>query len=125
MACNVCITGSGEGEAIEAARITTPRAKKAHKCGECWELIQPGQAYQHMRGLCEGEWITERTCLLCVEIRKAFYCGGGFVYGELWESMKEEAFPELTTASECFVGLSPEAKGKVMDRWRAWKGLAA
>jgi hypothetical protein len=63
----------------------------------------------------------EKTCIQCSEIRDKFYCDGGWMFEQLWDDMRENAFPKLTTASECFVGLSPAAKQFLLDKWCAWK----
>ena len=79
------------------------------------------EKYERVALKSEGSLSTFKTCLLCVDVRSVFYCGGAFYIGTLWEEMEEQAFPYLTTASECFRELSVESKRVVMDRWNAWK----
>ncbi len=54
------------------------RARKAWECCECCETIQPGDLYEHMRGLYEDEWDTYRTCARCCNVRKDFFVGHVF-----------------------------------------------
>ena len=46
---------------------TTPTARKQHKCGECFGIIQPGQKYQLVSGSWEGDMGSFKTCMPCVE----------------------------------------------------------
>ena len=123
MSCNVCIA-SVEDVDNEFASETTRRARKPHRCCECDQTIQPGAAYRYFVGKSNGRMFTTKTCALCAEIRDVFTCGQDYMFTTLWESMREEAFPDLTTASECFRDLSPETKAGVLDRWVPWKRLA-
>lgn len=45
------------------------RAKKIHKCIECWAEISIGDEYEYCKGLWEGEWAYYKTCLECSELR--------------------------------------------------------
>lgn len=126
MGYNVCIGGDFfdcDGS-FEFSRITNPKARKPHFCGECRRRIEKGQQYERFIGKFDGGITSQATCLECAEIRSAFSCGEvppGF--GDLWQQMRDYAFPDLTTASECFQKLSPSAKAFVLEKWRAWKGL--
>lgn len=120
--CDVCIGGC-DGETSEFFAESEPIARKLHRCSECDKAINKGEKYQRCSGKSEGEFWTFNTCLLCAEIRKVFSCGEGEALGELWEMMRDYAFPSLTTASPCFRECSAEAKAEVLRRWREWKGL--
>ena len=125
MNCDVCITADFDGQ-VECAATSTPKARKQARCCECGLLIAPGNAYHRYSGRWEGKWFVTKTCLICAEIRTAFYCNG-WLSGVLWEDMREAVFdnPNFSTASECFTKLSAAAKQRVLDEWRRWKGLAA
>ena len=120
MSCDVCLTGPDDFS-NEFHSISTPRARKPHRCAECRATIPAGTRYERASGMAEGDFFTVATCLMCAEIRQVFTCGNSYEYGRLWESMAEEAFERLTTASACFTELSPAAKAFVLDKWRAWK----
>lgn len=125
MGCNVCLDGADGDVANEFFHVTHVKARKEHRCVECRQLIPVGAEYARESGKGDGGIFTEKTCATCFEIRATFTCGRGYFFGTLWEDMTEQAFPWLTTASNCFTELSPAAKGVVMDRWRTWKGLEA
>ena len=126
MSCEVCIGNSDydfDGTP-EFYSTTEPKARKEHKCGECAGVITRGTRYNRFSGKYDGVIFTEKKCLMCAEVAAVFSCGETHPEpGNLWDTMEELAFPRLTTASECFQELSPEAKAFVLDRWRKWKGL--
>jgi hypothetical protein len=122
--CDVCIGGTCD-EYPELSETKVKTARVQHKCCECGRLIIKGQSYEHCVMKYEGDWLSYKTCMLCVEIRNVFTCGNGWMFESLWNDMEEYAFDRLTTASPCFTKLSPEAKKFVLARWREWKGLAA
>jgi len=47
--------------------VTTPvhKARKAHRCEECWQTIQPGEAYLRNSGVFEGEPYSYPLCQKC------------------------------------------------------------
>lgn len=48
---------------------TWQTARKQHECYECGGTIQPGDEYQNIRGLWEGEWFGAATCEKCADLR--------------------------------------------------------
>lgn len=94
------------------------------KCGECGEVIISGTAYENFEG-CWGDveagdpWDVHRTCLSCVEIRNHFACNG-WVFGEVWNDIEQNFFPDMKAGGPCMEGLSPAAKGRLFERRLAW-----
>lgn len=86
------------------------KARKPYKCCECGNPIAVGDQYERVSGKYDGEIFSERTCLPCVEIRKAFACGG-WVCGELWESIRDQLFPswDAMQAIDCLAKLTTDA----------------
>jgi hypothetical protein len=119
--CDVCIGTDSIDEAFDFSSTETRKARKPHKCCECYQSITVGQQYEHVVGAFQGDFSVYDTCSLCVEIRTVFTCGNSWYYGQLWEEMRDYAFEKLTTASECFRELTPEAKAFVLQRWQVWK----
>lgn len=118
--CGVCLSGPEDG-CYEELESGTVKARKAHRCGECRRVIAVGETYYRFKGVWEGEIVAERACLICQEIRTAFACNG-FVYGQLWEDMKDFGFGALNDS--CFLKLQTvEAKRYLRERWMKWKGL--
>lgn len=70
-----------------------PRAKKPHRCGECHRTIEPGEHYERVTGLWEGELVTHKTCLQCCSVREwlANVCSG-WVYSEVAEELLEHFY---------------------------------
>lgn len=116
--CGLCFYGSDENlPAFCDERIVT--ARREHRCCECRETIQPGTDYEYVAGKWDGRFDSFKTCLLCVEIRRAFACDSSWTYTTLWEDLQESfehfnegCLSELTTAA---------AKQKLVEQWRAWK----
>lgn len=84
---DVCIDAGYDGEGPEICQEITRTARKQHECCECDDTIEPGDQYEHAKGLWDGSWDEFRTCRICAAIRRDF-CNG-FIYGTLWESMRE------------------------------------
>lgn len=51
-------------------------ARKKHKCSECGAEIKPGDRYEYVFGKWEGDHFTVKTCIDCLSLRSAFFCGG-------------------------------------------------
>ena len=94
-------------------------AKKAHRCTECDEDIAAGARYERVTGLWDGSWSTYQTCLSCVEIRNHFECDGWF-FGQLWDDLEENFFPDMKAGGPCMEGLSPEAKDRLITKRMDW-----
>lgn len=64
------------------------KARKEHVCGECGEMIQPGEKYERAKGLWDGRWEEHKTCIPCTRIRGDIYCDGwyyGCLKNAVWE----------------------------------------
>lgn len=46
-------------------------ARKAHTCCECRRAITPGERYQEISGLWDGDWRRYRTCEACADLRES------------------------------------------------------
>lgn len=70
------------------------KARKQHRCTECFCTIHSGELYEHVIGKWEGAIDTFNTCAHCLQARR-FYRNnncGCFSYGSLWEDLEEMAF---------------------------------
>lgn len=94
-------------------------ARKDHACVECRAAITIGTRHESTSGKWDGDVRTYRTCLMCVEIRNHFSCGG-WTYGEVWRELEESLFPDMTAGGECMSGLSPAARAMLFERRLAW-----
>lgn len=68
-----------------------PKARRAHRCDECWRVIAIGDRYTVERTIWDSRLRTHKTCAGCWTVREWLLdrCGG-FVYGQVindaWES---------------------------------------
>ena len=110
MSCqDVCVDMDYDGYS-EFSRMVTRRAAKPYRCVECRRAISVGELHEYVTGKCEGSFYNERTCAECAEIREAFCCGG-WVLGELWESIRDQLFHGWDEMKEidCLAKLTTEA----------------
>lgn len=114
------LTGSDDGDrpSFHSKEIRT--ARKAHTCSECDEVIPARARYEYVTGCWDGDVSTFKTCFSCVEIRDHFACGSGWVYGQVWNDLEENFFPDMKAGGPCMEGLSPEAKGRLFERRLDW-----
>lgn len=81
-----CVCEPYEGEPCEFMEERTVKARKEHKCGECYDDIKVGEKHQVIAGKADGEFFTMRTCLFCVAERERLtreHSDMPPVYGEL------------------------------------------
>lgn len=116
--CGVCI-GGYDGDGPDFCSVTFPKARKSHQCYECEQEIRPGEKYEKIVGKWDDEISTFEFCMVCSELGNAFMCDGR-AYGILWDEIREQLFPRLTTG--CLAKLSTvAAKQRLLDEWRKWK----
>lgn len=122
MSCaDVCLSHDYDG-GNEFYSERTVKARKQHQCCECGRAIAIGEQYEHVSGKTEGDIWTARTCAECAEIREAFVCGS-WVFGQLWESIRDELFPMWRTkgAWDCLAKLTSDAAvAKCNAQYREW-----
>lgn len=119
-----CDTDSNEFY-VEA---TVRKSRKPHRCCECRDTIPAGEGYQRATAKSDGVVWSRVTCLLCVQIRKAFCCDG-WVFGALREDMCEQLFPAWAISGpwDCLAKIETrEARDKAARWFEAWRdGVAA
>lgn len=119
---DVCLDHDYDGfNEFYSDRLVT--ARKPHKCCECGGAIGSGQRYQRASGKNDGNLWTEATCAVCAEIRAAFVCGT-WIFGELWESIRETMFPIWETLGplDCLAKLTTlGAREKCRAEYAKWQ----
>ena len=127
-----CPLSSDETAGPSCSSQATRRARKPHACCECDETIPVGASYEYYSGVWDGRPDAYKTCLSCVEIRDHFTCKpgdesydlydnpGGFIFGNLWNDLQSNFFPDMKAGGPCLEGLSPEAKARLFERRLAW-----
>lgn len=89
MECSVEI--DTDCECLEMFKQNEVKARKTHRCGECGDIISPGDVYERSSGKCDGDFDTYKTCLTCVEIRSAIFCGT-YIFGAIWDDIMDSDF---------------------------------
>jgi hypothetical protein len=118
---SACIFTTGDENLPEVVGTLLVKARKPQVCCECKDPILPGQRYEVVSGKWEGKWSSFKTCLPCKEIRETFCCEG-WTYGMLWHDAGEGFLEDLTLG--CVNRLtSSAAKEKLLEEWRAARGL--
>ncbi len=57
-------------------------ARKVHRCDECCRSINPGERYEYVFGVWDGDQSTYKTCADCESVRTYFFCDQ-YNYGEV------------------------------------------
>ena len=93
------------------------KAKKSHKCEECYRLISPGERYQYTTMIVEGDFIDTKCCEHCLIGRELIRVKcRGFVYTQIKDdlenhfSVKEWGY----RAAKLYVGMK--------RYWKSFKG---
>lgn len=120
MSCEVCVYQDGDEVADFSNESHVAKSRRIFKCSECRLSIPIGSPYWRIVGKWDGELMTFRQCEPCYEIQHVFCCDG-WIYGELWEGMEEQAFENLTMSGDCWDQLSAKSKAFLLARWREWK----
>jgi len=93
----------------------TPKARKAHRCQECKEWIQPGEIYERVSTIFDGEFDEHKTCLGCVSIREEFF-KDGYYYEQVIADFEEHIRDCGGIISESAIArLNPGGREKVCD----------
>lgn len=83
-----------DGEESQAWAVTTPTARKRHRCHECHGPIFPGEKHERVGSLYDGSWETLRVCPACSRAwsKMAAICrlrgADGVVLGGLHEELR-------------------------------------
>lgn len=102
---------------------TTRKARKEYVCIECHQPIRKGDIYVRFAASDDGRVFSNRTCLLCEEIREALYCDG-YYFGRMWEDIREQIFNEGGLSIACVEKLTtPAAKAFIQERWMQHIGV--
>ena len=114
MGC-ACSCDYYEGESAEFYREKIVKARKKHKCHECYQPILPGEEYETVTGMWDGRIYTHKTCSACVEIRnKLCDC---WLFENVWEQIRELDDIDVSDMD----GLSMTAINKMQKMYFDWK----
>lgn len=87
----MCMIDDGDGY-VTVLRESKSKARKQHKCGECYRLIDVGEVYLSEATVFEGQFSIHKTCSHCLVARQWLYenCSG-FIYGGVEEDIRDHA----------------------------------
>ena len=75
-------------ESSELFRETKPKARKEHKCGECYRTIEKGERYNRYSVMYEGDFSEHKMCKDCNSVAESYF--NAFIFGEVWEYVRNE-----------------------------------
>lgn len=87
----MCMVDFSDGR-VTVIRDEWRKARKAHKCNECFRVIAAGERYSFEFFTFDGDCNSHRTCEHCMVVRGWLTdeCGG-FLYGGVEEDIHEHA----------------------------------
>ncbi|HCY85366.1 MAG TPA: hypothetical protein DHV36_09560 [Desulfobacteraceae bacterium] len=102
----------GCGPACHTEKIRTARVP--HVCFECLRDIQPGEQYEYVSGIWDGEPAAYKTCLDCKSIRDTFFIS--WVYTQVWAAFQDEfGYHDSVVPEACIAELTPGARARVCE----------
>lgn len=87
------------------------KAKKQHKCGECYRIIQPGEKYKYEVNKYD-DIDTFKTCIDCMSVRDTLFCS--WLYGKIWEEVREEIL-EGNIPESCLAKMTKSDREKICE----------
>lgn len=98
---------------------TSVKARKSHVCTECGGTIAPGETYQRIASVFEGEFRADKICEPCQEAAGEFHFY--IIGGLLWQSF-EEQWDEGAHIQACIQRLeTARAKEHMRQQWLKWQ----
>lgn len=105
----------GDYDPPELYRSTKHTARKNHNCDECGKLISVGEKYEYVFGIWEGKANVHKTCSVCLDIRRVFFCDG-WIFEGVFEELHnhiQEVGGEIS--ENCLIDLNLEAREVVCN----------
>ncbi len=110
-ACTINIDYDGESS-FHKQKIQT--ARKKHRCYECLKDIQPGEKYEYVSGVWDGDLLVYKTCLDCKSIRDTFF--DSWIYTNVWDNFQDEfGYYDSIVPESCIAELTPGARARVCE----------
>jgi hypothetical protein len=117
------ISGADYSESCTRLKHKIVMARKNHFCGECGKNIQSKTKYEYFVGVFNGDLYMSKTCLNCVSLRDTFFPSGGYLFGYVRDSIREQIFSlHGEVSSDCILPLTDDAKNFVFTHIEnTWK----
>lgn len=85
----MCMIDDGDG-CVTVLRESNVKARKRHKCGECFRQIGVGEVYLLEATVFDALFSTHKTCSHCLVARRWLLKNcSGFIYGDIKEDIRE------------------------------------
>lgn len=111
--CSIEVDYDG-GDGPEFFQEADHKARKQHKCCECKRTIEPDEVYRKESGRWNGGFESYKTCLDCLSMRQAFFCG--FYYEQVWQMFRDEMFETGGDFNQTAMAkLTPAAREKACE----------
>jgi hypothetical protein len=109
--CTINVDHDG-GPSFHNENIQT--ARKKHRCYECLKDILPGEKYEYVSGVWDGDFMVYKTCLDCKSIRDTFF--DSWFYTQVWENFQDEfGYHDSVVPESCIAELTPGARDRVCE----------
>lgn len=114
--CSISIDHDG-GPSCHKEIIRT--ARKEHKCCECYKKIVPGEQYEYISGIWDGEPAAYKTCLDCKSLRDVFF--SDWIYTQVWDDFFNNFYPD-DIPEKCMASLTKATRERVC-KWieKSWE----
>jgi hypothetical protein len=110
MECS-CELDYGDYGQVDIIENRTVKARKEHICTECKDIINIGDKYERTKYSFDGDFMTNKCCYACLEIRYKF-CVGAYPIGWMYDELRN-CFDDISLTD--FEELSKEAQIKIID----------
>ncbi|RLB94621.1 MAG: hypothetical protein DRH26_00705 [Deltaproteobacteria bacterium] len=107
--CTINIDHEGGPDCYREKIVT---ARKKHRCYECFQDIQPGEQYEYVSGIWDGDPQAYKTCLDCKSIRDTFF--DSWTYTQVWDDFHDNFYLEDIPES-CISKLTPGSRDRVCE----------
>ena len=104
----------GECDTLELYQEKDRKARKTHKCTECFREIVKGEVYRECSGMCDGYFSRYKICSDCASLLDAYFCEG-VTFEEMWDDMREHVRSCCGDIPIPVDILTPTARDKVCD----------
>jgi hypothetical protein len=107
--CSISID-SDEGPSCYKQKIR--KARKTHRCHECFKDILPGEKYENISGIWDGDPSSYKTCLDCKSLRDVFF--QSWACTAMWDDFREN-FNMDSIPEKCLAALTPVTRARVCE----------
>jgi hypothetical protein len=122
--CGSCVITYEEGEIASFYNRREHTARKGHKCTECRRTILPGEQYEKVVAIWDGEFQVIKTCQDCRSIQDVLFCEG-VMHGTLKEDLQMHIWEGESISEDCLSQLLPGARAFICDLIEEyWKDMA-